>query len=84
MSKRLGFAYRAGRVDHWLKIKNPAAPHEAEDNAAIQIRVSLGEAGASSPAQVDAYKAATKSTTLAFSSSMRSREKGQSSPHPIF
>jgi ATP-dependent DNA ligase len=26
VSKRLGSVYRAGRVDHWLKIKNPAAP----------------------------------------------------------
>ena len=26
MSKRLGSAYRGGRVDYWLKIKNPAAP----------------------------------------------------------
>ena len=25
VSKRLGSAYRSGRVDHWLKIKNPAA-----------------------------------------------------------
>ena len=26
VSKRLGSAYRSGRVNHWLKIKNPAAP----------------------------------------------------------
>ena len=26
VSKRLGSAYRHGRVNHWLKIKNPAAP----------------------------------------------------------
>ena len=26
VSKRLESPYRAGRVDHWLKIKNPAAP----------------------------------------------------------
>ena len=26
VSKRLGSPYRSGRVDHWLKIKNPAAP----------------------------------------------------------
>ena len=26
VSKRLGSAYRSGRVDHWLKIKNPAHP----------------------------------------------------------
>jgi bifunctional non-homologous end joining protein LigD len=34
VSKRLGSAYRSGRVDHWLKIKNPAAPamrREAEE-----------------------------------------------------
>jgi hypothetical protein len=24
--KRLGTPYRAGRVDYWLKMKNPAAP----------------------------------------------------------
>jgi bifunctional non-homologous end joining protein LigD len=35
VSKRLGSAYRCGRVDHWLKIKNPAAPavkREAEED----------------------------------------------------
>jgi hypothetical protein len=35
LSKRLGSAYRSGRVDHWLKIKNPAAPvvrREAEED----------------------------------------------------
>src|SRR5262249_53143341 len=26
VSRRLGSGYRAGRVEHWLKIKNPAAP----------------------------------------------------------
>ena len=26
VSKRLGSFYRSDRVDHWLKIKNPAAP----------------------------------------------------------
>jgi ATP-dependent DNA ligase len=34
VSKRLGSPYCSGRVDHWLKIKNPAAPavrREAED-----------------------------------------------------
>ena len=34
VSKRLGSPYRAGRVDHWLKIKNPNAPavkREAEE-----------------------------------------------------
>ena len=34
VSKRLGSPYRAGRVDHWLKIKNPASPalkREAEE-----------------------------------------------------
>jgi bifunctional non-homologous end joining protein LigD len=34
VSKRLGSHYRSGRVDHWLKIKNPAAPavkREAEE-----------------------------------------------------
>ncbi len=35
VSKRLGSPYRAGRSDHWLKIKNPAAPavkREAEED----------------------------------------------------
>ena len=35
VSKRLGTQYRSGRVDHWLKIKNPAAPavkREAEED----------------------------------------------------
>ena len=35
VSKRLGCPYRSGRVDHWLKIKNPAAPavrREAEED----------------------------------------------------
>ena len=26
VSKRLGSPYRAGRSDHWLKVKNPDAP----------------------------------------------------------
>jgi bifunctional non-homologous end joining protein LigD len=35
VSKRLGSPYRSGRVDHWIKIKNPAAPavrREAEED----------------------------------------------------
>jgi bifunctional non-homologous end joining protein LigD len=35
VSKRLGSPYRSGLVDHWLKIKNPAAPavkREAEED----------------------------------------------------
>jgi bifunctional non-homologous end joining protein LigD len=35
VSKRLGSSYRSGRVDHWLKVKNPAAPavrREAEED----------------------------------------------------
>ena len=35
VSKRLGSHYRSGRVDHWLKTKNPAAPavrREAEED----------------------------------------------------
>ena len=35
VSKRLGAPYRSGRIDHWLKIKNPAAPavkREAEED----------------------------------------------------
>jgi bifunctional non-homologous end joining protein LigD len=34
VSKRLGSRYRGGRSDHWLKVKNPAAPavqREAEE-----------------------------------------------------
>jgi bifunctional non-homologous end joining protein LigD len=35
VSKRLGSPYRSGRVEHWLKIKNPTAPavkREAEED----------------------------------------------------
>jgi bifunctional non-homologous end joining protein LigD len=35
VSKRRGSPYRSGRTDHWLKIKNPAAPavkREAEED----------------------------------------------------
>src|ERR1700732_3885422 len=35
VSKRLGSPYRAGRTDHWIKVKNPAAPavkREAEED----------------------------------------------------
>jgi ATP-dependent DNA ligase len=35
VSKRLGSLYRSGRVTHWLKVKNPAAPavkREAEED----------------------------------------------------
>jgi bifunctional non-homologous end joining protein LigD len=35
VSKRRGSPYRSGRVDHWLKVKNPAAPavrREAEED----------------------------------------------------
>ena len=35
VSKQLGSHYRSGRVDHWLKVKNPAAPavrREAEED----------------------------------------------------
>jgi bifunctional non-homologous end joining protein LigD len=35
VSKRLGSPYRAGRSDHWVKVKNPAAPavkREAEED----------------------------------------------------
>jgi ATP-dependent DNA ligase len=35
MSKRLGSPYQSGRVNHWLKVKNPAAPavkREAEED----------------------------------------------------
>ena len=36
VSKWLGSPYHSGRVDHWVKIKNPAAPavrREAEDDS---------------------------------------------------
>jgi ATP-dependent DNA ligase len=42
VSKRLGSPYRSGRVDHWLKIKNPAAPamkREAEEDWGAKRRV---------------------------------------------
>ena len=35
VSKRLGSPYRSGRSDHWIKVKNPAAPavkREAEED----------------------------------------------------
>jgi bifunctional non-homologous end joining protein LigD len=35
VSKRLGSSYRSGRVDHWIKVKNPKAPavkREAEED----------------------------------------------------
>jgi bifunctional non-homologous end joining protein LigD len=35
VSKRLGSPYRSGRVDHWIKVKNPKAPavkREAEED----------------------------------------------------
>jgi bifunctional non-homologous end joining protein LigD len=35
VSKRVGSPYRAGRADHWIKVKNPAAPavrREAEED----------------------------------------------------
>ena len=35
VSKRIGSTYRSGRTDHWLKVKNPAAPaarREAEED----------------------------------------------------
>ena len=35
VSKRLGSHYRSGRVDHWLKVKNPeelAVKREAEED----------------------------------------------------
>jgi ATP-dependent DNA ligase len=35
VAKQLGSAYRSGRVDPWLKVKNPAAPavkREAEED----------------------------------------------------
>jgi hypothetical protein len=43
LSKRLGSAYRAGRVDCWLKIKNPTAPaikREAEEDWGKRVRPS--------------------------------------------
>jgi bifunctional non-homologous end joining protein LigD len=39
VSKRLGTPYKSGRVNHWLKIKNPAAPavkREAEEDWALK------------------------------------------------
>ncbi len=41
VSKRLGSPYRAGRADHRLKVKNPAAPavrREAEEDCGRQAR----------------------------------------------
>ena len=45
VSKRLGSAYRSGRVDHWLKVKNPAAPavrREAEEDWSSKRRTGGG------------------------------------------
>jgi len=42
VSKRLGSPYRSGRVDHWLKIKNPASPavrREAEEDWGRKRRI---------------------------------------------
>jgi ATP-dependent DNA ligase len=41
VSKRLGSTYRSGRVNDWLKIKNPTAPavmREAEEDWGAQRR----------------------------------------------
>jgi ATP-dependent DNA ligase len=43
VSKRLGSPYRSGRTDHWLKVKNPAAPavaREAEEEWAARSSAS--------------------------------------------
>jgi ATP-dependent DNA ligase len=55
VSKRLGSAYRSGRVNHWLKVKNPVAPirdrpffpwsAEASMRVAIYARVSTDDKG---------------------------------------
>ena len=42
VSKRLGSPYRSGRVDHWLKIKNPVSPavrREAEEDWGRKRRI---------------------------------------------
>jgi ATP-dependent DNA ligase len=44
VSKRLGSRYQSGRVDYWLKVKNPAAPavkREAEEDWGVQRWVRL-------------------------------------------
>ncbi len=44
-SKRLGSAYRSGRVNRWLKIKNPTAPavqREAEEDWGAKRRTGGG------------------------------------------
>ena len=42
LSKRLGSPYRSGRTDHWIKVKNPAAPavkrEAGEDGGADERR----------------------------------------------
>ena len=57
VSKRLGSLYRSGRVTHWLKIKNPAAPavkREAEEEWGTAFRSQLNDARPSpAPQQVD-------------------------------
>jgi bifunctional non-homologous end joining protein LigD len=42
VSKRLGSPYRAGRSDHWIKVKNPAAPavrRESEEDWGAKGRI---------------------------------------------
>ena len=43
VSKRLGSPYRSGRVDHWLKIKNPAAPAVRRERRRIGAAMERGE-----------------------------------------
>jgi bifunctional non-homologous end joining protein LigD len=43
VSKRLGSPYRSGRVDHWLKIKNPAAPAVRRERRRIGAASARGE-----------------------------------------
>ena len=45
VSKRLGSHYRSGRVDHWLKIKNPEAPAVKREARKIGVRTDGREGG---------------------------------------
>jgi hypothetical protein len=52
VSKRLGSPYRSGRCDHWLKIKNPAAPAQLRPQRAVeQVQHAAELAGVARDAQ---------------------------------
>jgi hypothetical protein len=56
VSKRLGSPYRSGRVDHWLKVKNPAVPASAVKRRKTGATTD-GDAGGKLPGHSEAYMA---------------------------